>query len=116
MTDPNSPILDFYPLDFDTDLNGKRADWEALVLIPFIDESRLLAALAPLCELRSKPAKFFFDSPPILPFSLSADSGLTEEERSRNRHSHAQSSRYSTANRVTASSPYPDRFPTLICK
>ena len=38
MTNPQSPIIDFYPLDFRTDLNGKRADWEALVLIPFIDQ------------------------------------------------------------------------------
>ena len=38
MTNPQSPIIDFYPLDFRTDLNGKRAEWEALVLIPFIDQ------------------------------------------------------------------------------
>lgn len=40
MVDPNSPIADFYPLEFATDLNGKKADWEALVLIPFFDEVR----------------------------------------------------------------------------
>ena len=38
MTDEHSPILDFYPLDFSIDLNGKRQEWEAVVLIPFIDE------------------------------------------------------------------------------
>jgi 5'-3' exoribonuclease 1 len=46
MTAPDSPILDFYPLKFEKDLNGKKADWEAVVLIPFIDERRLLDALA----------------------------------------------------------------------
>lgn len=46
MTDPNSPIIDFYPLDFDQDLNGKKADWEAIVKIPFIDEERLVKAMA----------------------------------------------------------------------
>eukprot|EP00039_Didymoeca_costata_P026411 m.15885 g.15885 ORF g.15885 m.15885 type:complete len:1314 (+) comp5516_c0_seq1:151-4092(+) len=40
-----SPIIDFYPLEFETDLNGKKQDWEALVLIPFIDEKRLLEAM-----------------------------------------------------------------------
>lgn len=44
MTDPKSPIADFYPVDFATDMEGKRAEWEAVVLIPFIDEQRLLAA------------------------------------------------------------------------
>uniref|UniRef100_A0A3Q2UKD7 Uncharacterized protein n=1 Tax=Fundulus heteroclitus TaxID=8078 RepID=A0A3Q2UKD7_FUNHE len=39
MTSPNSPIIEYYPLDFKTDLNGKQQEWEAVVLIPFIDES-----------------------------------------------------------------------------
>lgn len=44
MTDANSPIHDFYPTDFRVDLEGKRNDWEGVVLIPFIDQARLLAA------------------------------------------------------------------------
>ena len=46
MYDPNSPILDFYPQEFDQDLNGKKQEWEAVVKIPFIDEDRLLRAMA----------------------------------------------------------------------
>ena len=45
MTDPNSPILDFYPREFELDLNGKKMDWEAVVKICFIDEGRLVRAL-----------------------------------------------------------------------
>lgn len=38
MTSENSPIIEYYPPDFKTDLNGKQQEWEAVVLIPFIDE------------------------------------------------------------------------------
>lgn len=38
MTAENSPVVDYYPDKFKTDLNGKQQDWEAVVLIPFIDE------------------------------------------------------------------------------
>ena len=45
MTSAESPIIDFYPRDFDLDMNGKKMEWEAVVKIPFIDESRLLPAM-----------------------------------------------------------------------
>lgn len=45
MTQADSPIIDYYPVDFETDLNGKKQEWEAVVLIPFIDEKRLLDAM-----------------------------------------------------------------------
>lgn len=45
MTSPESELIDFYPANFETDLNGKKQDWEAVVLIPFIDEKRLLTTL-----------------------------------------------------------------------
>lgn len=51
MTNPNSPIIDFYPRDFELDMNGKKMDWEAVVKIPFIDEKRLLDAMAPKNEM-----------------------------------------------------------------
>ena len=37
----NSEIIDYYPAEFLTDLNGKQQEWEAVVLIPFIDEVRI---------------------------------------------------------------------------
>ncbi len=33
-----SDIIEYYPVNFKTDLNGKQQEWEAVVLIPFIDE------------------------------------------------------------------------------
>lgn len=45
MTNSNSELIDYYPKDFETDLNGKRNEWEAVVLIPFIEENNLLNAM-----------------------------------------------------------------------
>lgn len=45
MTDAESEIVDFYPEEFDLDLNGKKQSWKAVVLLPFIDEKRLLSAM-----------------------------------------------------------------------
>ncbi|XP_047351100.1 5'-3' exoribonuclease 1 isoform X1 [Vespa velutina] len=47
LTEEESPIIDYYPSDFKTDLNGKKQDWEAIVLIPFIDEKILTEAMEP---------------------------------------------------------------------
>ena len=43
--DPNSPILDFYQLDFKLHLNGEKQCWEAL------DENSPLKAIA--CTMRA---------------------------------------------------------------
>ncbi|CAF1301364.1 unnamed protein product [Rotaria sordida] len=37
----DSQIIDYYPLNFNTDLNGKRFESQRIALIPFIDEKRL---------------------------------------------------------------------------
>lgn len=45
MEDKESPILDFYPLEFKLDLNGAAQVWKALALLPFIEIERLLRAI-----------------------------------------------------------------------
>ena len=45
MMDPESPIIDFYPKDVPVDPNGKAMPWLWVVLLPFIEEERLLGAL-----------------------------------------------------------------------
>lgn len=50
MTDSESSIADFYPQSFTIDMNGKRWPWEAVVLLPFIDSSRLLEVVRTVDE------------------------------------------------------------------
>eukprot|EP01036_Dinobryon_divergens_P029762 gene29762-38905_t len=63
MCDMDSPLLQYYPLDFKIDMNDKKREWEAVVLLPFIDLQLLLQSEAMQC-------------PPTL---------LTLEEQQRNR-------------------------------
>lgn len=64
MSDPDSEIIDFYPEDFEIDMNGEKQSWRGIALLPFIDEKRLLRVV------RSK-----YDE-------------LTEDEKNRNSHKH----------------------------
>jgi len=73
MTNPNSPIYDFYPRDFELDMNGKKQDWEAVVKIPFIDETRLLAAMATKDHLLSEDERRRNDFGVSLKFTYSTD-------------------------------------------
>ena len=71
MTNPMSPIIDFYPEDFKVgilivtrkcdniliseDMTGKKNAWEGIVLVPFIDQNRLLAACSGINESNLTP-------------------------------------------------------------
>ncbi|XP_053379748.1 5'-3' exoribonuclease 1-like isoform X2 [Mercenaria mercenaria] len=89
MINDTSPVIDFYPLQFDTDLNGKQQDWEAVVLIPFIDENRLLSAIRSVEHL------------------------LKDEERARNTHGPHLLFEYTPEPGDVYPSPLPDHFPDI---
>ena len=57
MTDIESPIIDFYPEDFQVDLNGKKQSWQGVALLPFVDEKRLKMALEPLHDKLNEEEK-----------------------------------------------------------
>jgi 5'-3' exoribonuclease 2 len=53
MENEDSEIIEFYPEDFDIDLNGKKFAWQGVALLPWIDEKRLLNAMAKVYPLLS---------------------------------------------------------------
>ncbi|KAK0423920.1 hypothetical protein QR680_008406 [Steinernema hermaphroditum] len=57
MTDTESPIIDFYPNDFQIDLNGKKFAWQGVALLPFVDEDRLLGTLSEVQDKLSDEEK-----------------------------------------------------------
>lgn len=79
MEDENSPLISFYPKDFKTDLNGKKQQWEAVVLIPFINEEELLKAMAPLeCQLTEEEQKRNTPGPMLVYKYTEEDLGVYE--------------------------------------
>ena len=51
LVSPTSPLADSFPRELKVDRNDKANEWEAVVLLPFIDQSRLVRATAPLEQL-----------------------------------------------------------------
>ncbi|KAH0550752.1 5'-3' exoribonuclease 1 isoform X1 [Cotesia glomerata] len=87
LTEERSPIIDYYPLEFRTDLNEKKQEWEAVVLIPFINEEKLIEAMSPYEKL------------------------LTPEEVQRNQHGPMNIITYTQDNLGSVRAP--DYFPTI---
>lgn len=108
MYDPNSPILDFYPLEFEQDLNGKKQDWEAIVKIPFIDETRLLKAMA--CTYHSYIHILLFHRTHS---NAAREHRLTKEEQERNSRGTSLKFRYNPGEPTLYPSSLPGFFPPL---
>ncbi|XP_053293486.1 5'-3' exoribonuclease 1 [Pleuronectes platessa] len=89
MSSEFSPIIEYYPLDFKTDLNGKQQEWEAVVLIPFIDERCLLAAMEP------------------------CNDNMTKAEKARNCHTECAVYSYDKETDVPYTSSLPELFPDI---
>jgi len=75
MTSGNSPIIEYYPTEFEQDLNGKQQEWEAVVCVPFINEKRLLEAMTPLYEKLNPAERKRNNHGPMMIFSFSETQG-----------------------------------------
>jgi len=65
---PDSPIAEFYPKEFEVDMNGKTNPWEGVNILPFIDGDLLKNTIAKHCpdklltadeRRRNSPGKVF---------------------------------------------------------
>ncbi|XP_063418054.1 5'-3' exoribonuclease 1-like isoform X2 [Mytilus trossulus] len=89
MLNEDSPIIDFYPVNFQTDLNDKQQEWEAVVLIPFIEEVRLIRAMKDV------------------------ENRLTDREKARNKHGPCILYEYTIEDQGPYQSSMPGVFPDL---
>lgn len=55
MLDEDSPIKDFYPEEFEIDMNGKKMLWQGVALLPFIDPVRLFEAMGTVYSNLTEP-------------------------------------------------------------
>ena len=58
MKDEESVLADLYPIDFFVDLKGKKFAWLGEVILPWIDEKRLIDASENLVKHLTKEETF----------------------------------------------------------
>ena len=85
MSSKDSPIIQFYPTEFEVDMNGKKNPWEGVNLLPFIEINLLLSTIENHCP----------------------DSILTQIERERNTRGNVYLYTYDMTYNETVTSPNP---------
>ena len=75
MEDPTSTLAEFFPSEIAVDFEGKRNDWEGVVLLPFLDAKRLKDAVASVEEKLLSPAQIARNVPGNLIFFNHAPEG-----------------------------------------
>ncbi|CAG9132810.1 unnamed protein product [Plutella xylostella] len=121
MTHEESPIVNYCPQHFETDLNWKKNDWEAVVLIPFIDEESPIVHYCPQhfeTDLNGKKNDWeavvlipFIDEVNLLSAMAPCYQRLTDEERRRNSHGPMMVYNWTAESRGLV--PAPDYFPPI---
>ena len=46
LTEKESPLASYFPAEFCSDLDGKKKEYEAVILLPFLEEERIIDAFA----------------------------------------------------------------------
>lgn len=81
MTEPQSPVAQYYPVDFRVDMRGKQHEWQGIPQLPFIDPALLLPALRdiPLTDAERQRNTFrraeLYPGPPVADTSVPGLSG-----------------------------------------
>jgi 5'-3' exonuclease len=78
MFDTQSEIVDFYPIDFQVDVKGKRFAWLGEVILPLIDENRLKTALNKLAPFLSEEEQSRNEPGSVLVFEKASSHKIEE--------------------------------------
>lgn len=116
MTSEDSPIIEYYPLDFKTDLNGKQQEWEAVVLIPFIDEVHTHRNTPDNIMLKghNNMCVVFVEQRCLLAAMEPFNDKMTKEEKARNRHTECAVYSYDPEQDCMYTSSLPQLFPDIV--
>ena len=69
MTAPHSPLAEFFPGELKVDFEGKRNDWEGVVLLPFLEESLVKQCIASVPHSKLTPGQIARNEPgPLIVF------------------------------------------------